>query len=57
MNPSSLSWFTIEVQGQKSMYKGVMLLRMRAHRTPLKKNIICEVTGTGDFSYKQLTIN
>ena len=26
------------------MYKVSMLLRMRAHRTPLKNNILCEVT-------------
>ena len=44
MNPSSLSWFILEVQGQKGMYNGAMLLRMRAHRTPLKNNILCEVT-------------
>ena len=51
MNPSSLSWFILEVQKQKEMYKGPMLLRMRVHRTPLKNNILCEVTGTRGFSY------
>ncbi len=51
MNPSSLSWFNLAVQKQKSMYKDSMFPRMRAHRTPLKNNIICEVTGTRDFSY------
>jgi len=73
MNPSSLSWFNLKVQKpacrqawQKSMNrvyelseanKDTMLLRMRAHRTPFKIITFCEVTGTGDFSYKQLTIN
>ena len=51
MNPSSLSWFILEEQKQKSMYKGAMFLRMRAHRTPLKNIKLCEVTGTRDFSY------
>ena len=47
MNPSSLSWFNLKVQKQKSMYKGAMFLRMRVHRTPLiKNNILCEVTNT-----------
>ena len=50
MNPSSLSWFFLQVQKPKSMYKGAMFLRMRAHRTPLKNNIICEVTDTRNFS-------
>jgi len=51
MNPSSLSWCNLKIQKQKSMYKVTMLLRMRAHRTPLKKQILCEVTSTRDFSY------
>ena len=57
MNPSSLSWFISEVQKQKEMYKGPMLFRMRAHRTPLKNIKLCEGSGTRDFNYKQLTIN
>jgi len=44
VNPSSLNEFILKVQEQKSMYKVTMLLRMRAHRTPLKKNLLCEVT-------------
>ena len=51
MNPSSLNWFIIAVQEQKSMYKVAMLLRMRAHRIPLKNNILYEVTSTRGFSY------
>ena len=51
MNPSSLSWSILKVQEQKGMYKDTMLLRMRAHRTPLKNNILCEVTSTREFSY------
>ena len=71
MNPSSLSGLNLEVQEpacpkgmalppagrQKGMYKDIMLLRMRAHRTPLKNNLTCEVTGTRAFSYQQITIN
>jgi len=60
MNPSSLSWFNLEVQKQKCMNrvcelseanKDTMLLRMRAHRIPLKNNILYEVTSTRGFSY------
>jgi len=66
MNPSSLSWFNLEVQEpacrqarQKSMNrvcelseanKDTMLLRMRAHRTPLKIITFCEVTNAREFS-------
>ncbi len=57
MNPSSLSRLNLEVQEQKGMYKDIMLLRMRAHRTPLKNNLTCEVTGTRGFSYQHSTIN
>jgi len=57
MNPSSLSWCNLEVQKQKEMYKVLMFLRMRAHRTPLKNNKNCEGSDTREFSYSQTTIN
>jgi len=58
MNPSSLSWFISEVQKQKEMYK-VTIGKNADEGSPntIKNNIVCEVTGTGDFSYKQITIN
>jgi len=51
MNPSSFSWFNLVEQEQNSMYINSLLLRMRAHRTPLKLIYIRKVTGTRDFSY------